>query len=191
MVNNIYGITRVADGQPGSQLLPTRVFKGIVDVTFNFNFASNTNEVVKIKITHDGKTLLAYQGSDIPTQFVHTLVPSNTQYMLGSNFQIIITYDNFVMYSFVAPVVIAQTSYYKTFDGMSVKNAQFIETTDNGDMLVVLKSVDGTIYNTILYSNEQAVVATAVVDTPILAALSADTTINPIETIDHYNIEVL
>lgn len=192
LARNIYNIERIADGVAGSQVLDTRTFKGAIDITFNFNFPVAINEAIKLKVTHDGKTLLFKQGSSLPSTFTHTLAPSPTDYLNYSTFQIIVVYDNFASYSFIAPVYVAQTSYYKSFQGLRVTNAQFSETVDNGDMLVIMRADDGTVYNTTLHANEQIVVSPATVDEAILAALSADlTTTTPIETDTHNTITVI
>lgn len=192
---NVYDIERVADGQPGGVVLETRVFKGAVDIIFNYNFPAATNEVIKLRIFKDGKQLESYQGTQIPTQTKHALMPSADQYITFNQFQIIATYDNFVSYSFIVSVQIAQTSYYQSFDGLHVENAQFVDTADNGDMLIIMKTDDNNIINVVLHANEFVMPAapTVAAEDILAAALSAgeSTVIVPIETNDSRNIEVL
>lgn len=188
---NIYNIERVSDGQSGSQLVGERIFKGVTNITFNFNFPSATNQVIKLRVTQNGNTLTSFQSS-IPTSYHAQIIPSSTEYLVNGHFQITTTYDNFNTYDFVLPYRVAQTSYYKDLDGLSVENAQFIDTHDNGDMLVVMQTDAGDIYNIILHANEQIVGDQAAVDVDVLAALSTDLIIlSAIETDVEQNIEVL
>lgn len=189
---NTYNIGRVADGQAGSQLLTERVFKGVNVITFNFNFPVATNEVIKLKISHNGSTLALFQRSAIPSSYQSTVTPSPIDYLTKEHFQITITYDNFNTYDFVAPIQIAQTSYYKDLDGLSVKNAQFIDTSDNGDMLIIMQNDANDAYNIILHANEQIATPISAIEVDVLAALSTNlVTVSAIETDVEQNIEVL
>lgn len=189
---NIYNIERIADGQSGSQLLTERVFKGVNNITFNFNFPVASNEVIKLRISHNGAIIAAYQRTAIPASCQAIVVPSTTEYLTKEHFQITITYDNFNTYDFVAPIQVAQTSYYKDLDGLSVKNAQFIDTNDNGDMLIIMQNDRNDAYNIILHANEQIVPSVSAADVDVLAALSTNlVTLSSIETDVEQNIEVL
>lgn len=189
---NIYNISRVADGQAGSQLLTKRAFKGVNNITFNFNFPTASNEVIKLRISYNGTTIASFQRFDIPSSYHTTVTPSTEEYLTNEHFQIVITYDNFEAYSYVAPFRVAQSSYYKDFDGLTVKNTQFVDTLDNGDMLMIMQTEKNDVYNMILHANEQLQKAAIAPSVDILAALSIDDiTVSPIETDDGYNIEVL
>lgn len=189
---NIYNIERVADGQAGSQLLNERAFKGVNNITFNFNFPVASNEVIKLRIARNGSTIASFQRFDIPPSYHTTVIPSTEKYLTNEHFQIIITYDNFEAYSYVAPIRVAQSSYYKDFDGLTVKNTQFVDTYDNGDMLMIMQTEKNDVYNMILHANEQLPSTAIAANVDILAALSADNiTVTPIETDDEQNIEVL
>jgi hypothetical protein len=189
---NIYNIERIADGQAGDQMMSERVFKGITNIVFNFNFPTSTNEVVKLRIIYNGSNIALFQRSSIPSSYQTTITPSSSEYLTRNLFQIIITYDNFSMYSFLMPVQIAQTSYYKDLDGLHVKKVQFIDTNDNGDTLVIMQTDRNDVYNIILHANEQVISVAAAQDVRILAALSTDLiTTSAIETNVEQNIEVV
>lgn len=189
---NIYNIERIADGQGGDQMMTERVFKGITNIVFNFNFPASTHEVVKLRIIYNGSTLASFQRSTIPTSYQTTITPSSSEYLTRNVFQIIITYDNFSMYSFLMPVQIAQTSYYKDLEGLHVKKVQFIDTNDNGDSLVIMQTDRNDAYNIILHANEQVISMAAAPDVKLLAALSTDLiTTSAIETNVDQNIEVV
>lgn len=192
---NTYNLARVADGQTGNQLLPQRAFKGISNIVFNFLFPPASNEVIKLRITRNGSVVSTFQRSKIPSKYEVIVTPSPTQYLSSENFQIILTYDNFRSYSFFAPILIAQTSYYKDLDGLHVKNAQFIDSKSNGDMLLVMQTDAKDVYNVTLHANEQQITTTSASlssETNVLAAVSSPvSSLTAIETDVEQNIEVL
>lgn len=192
MANQIYDISLVANGIPGQTILSIRAFKGITDLTFNFNFIPSTNEVIKLKVVFDTEIPLLFERADIPESIQYTLIPSSTDFIISKYIQITVYFDNFASYSYVIPVEVAQPSYYNNFQGLKIKTAQFVDTDDNGDVFLTLQALDKSLYNFVLRSNQILPATQSTVDVPLLAALSANNIdVNPIATNFDDNIEVI
>lgn len=162
-------------------MYPIRGYKGIVELLFNFTFVPASNEVIKMRVTFPNQTSTIYNRSEIPQSLKYTLYPSGEEYSNQQIIQMTLYYDNFKSFDYIIPVLVVQPSYYSMFDGMVVEHAQFIDTSDNTDMLIVLKTNTGNVHNMILQANETSSPAITEGDTTLLGALSADlVTLNPI-----------
>lgn len=192
MANRNFDITFVADGVSRQTILPVRAYKGIVDVKFNFSFTSAGYETVKLKVVFDNKPATLYERGSIPSTLSYTLLPATDDFIAQRYIQITAIYNNFSTHAVVIPVYVAQPSYFSNFQGLKVKSAQFIDTTDNGDLFVVLETADHNIHHIVLKSNQIDPATIPTRDVSVLAALSANNIdINPIVTNFDDNIEVI
>ena len=192
MDNQTYNISRVVDGISGSTVFAWRGFKGTTRLTLNFSFPNTTNHsLIKMKLRYDDGSTSVYPAKSVPTSLNFTVTPSPTTYIDKRYIQVTLFYSNFVVYEYIIPYYIAQSSTQSLLGGAHVYNSQFVDTDNGGDMLAVIKSGD-KIYNMLVYANQTSYASLSTPAVDVLAALSADLiTINPIITEFDDNVEVI
>lgn len=192
MDNQTYNISRVVDGIAGNTVFAWRGFKGTTRITLNFSFPSTTNySLIKIKLRYDDGSTSVYAARSVPVSLSFTTTPSPTSYIDKRYIQVTLYYSNFVVYEYIIPYYVAQSSTQSLLGGACVYNSQFVDTNNGGDMLVVIKS-DDKIYNMLVYANPTSHVSLSAPVVDVLAALSADLiNVNPIITEFNDNVEVI
>lgn len=150
-MNNIYLINKIASDTSSSEIYPVRTFKGDVNLQLDFsNIIETEVKLIKIQIIFDEDTVLE-KTYNIKTSLFdtvnHLYSPSESEYFITKRCIINLTFSNFTVHSVIIPINIAQPSFLSEYGSLRVKNAQFIDNADIGDMLLILESEKYNLYN--------------------------------------------
>lgn len=150
-MNNIYLINKIASDTSSSEIYPVRTFKGDVNLQLDFSNVVETEvKLIKIEIIFDRDTVIEKTYNRKTSLFdtvTHLYSPSEHEYLISKRCIVNLTFCNFTIHSIIIPINIAQPSFLSEYGSLRVKNAQFIDGANTGDMLLILESEKYNLYN--------------------------------------------
>jgi hypothetical protein len=150
-MNNVYYITKIASSSSSSEIIPARTFKGDITIQLDLsNIIETEIKLIKVQIDfNDGTTLEKVYSDkvDLFETITHTYTPSNTSYIISRRCNVNLVFSNFTIHNVIIPINIAQNSFLSEYGSLTVKNAQFLDNTNVGDMFLILESEKHNLYN--------------------------------------------
>lgn len=169
---NTYIISLSASGVAETYTLPQQTFQGTTQISFDLLNVSETNyKVIKVTADFGDNTAVVTQQPQIITTYAnssetlkiaengrtnraldtihHTYYATTSAYYTIYNCVINVTYSNLTQSVVIAPIRIAQTSFFSEYNELSLVGTQLVSVSTN-DVYAILQSKNGSMYNLVI-----------------------------------------